>query len=683
MDISIKWKLFASFSLSMLMPLCAYGVGASPMMSIICGLVTILLLTWYSYYRILNALSTIRDNLRPLYEVGKEHPGCDIQDELTAAMLWSDRLMESVEASVTRFTTNMDKVVTYKKGNSLKVRGRLSSGDSVVGKVLNHTPLGEAGFSIPHFDVGRNQTLFYQSIASLKERLRKMRDLVIHSHAKGIVDFQIYFLDDPNFIQGFLAHNTRGLSLESSLESLFLEFVQRLEKVSNELVRSRVKDLLDLKYQVLQEVMVMVSDEAVKDHIFQGKVLLVNSLMPSQVLRYHRGGVVGIISREGTPSSHAQILLESLGIPSISDIHLPTDIPDEEPVMLDVIAKKIIFNADEKDQQRIREAQLHLNQREIVGAEVGLKSGEPILVKANLNMAYDADKALHYGADGIGLFRSEIAYLGMRSLPMEEELFSAYEQITEVFKDRPVTFRMLDIGGDKLVGANVSHEENPCMGNRSMRLLNSNPELFRSQYRAMSRAAHDQTSIIFPMVNGVDELDNIMTKIEAFEAELKVEGLAKNKIRYGIMVEVPSIVERFEDIVHRFDIYNIGTNDLTQYTLAADRNNQDVASYYSSFHPAILSMIEKICRLGQAAGKEVCLCGEVASDLSGMPLWLGLGVKQFSVPYRYVPALKKRLRELDMAECKGLATKALGLNSAKKIKEMVVNFSSLQLEKKV
>ena len=151
------------------------------------------------------------------------------------------------------------------------------------------------------------------------------------------------------------------------------------------------------------------------------------------------------------------------------------------------------------------------------------------------------------------------------------------------------------------------------MGNRSMRFLTSNPDLFRAQYRAMRRAAEENTKkIIFPMVNGKDEMDEIMAKVKAFEAELKGEGFTMGKVEFGIMVEVPSVVECFEDMVEHFDRFNIGTNDLTQYTLAADRNNQDVSQYFSTFHPAVIRMIEKICRIGNAAGKSVCLCGEVA-----------------------------------------------------------------------
>jgi phosphoenolpyruvate-protein phosphotransferase len=675
MDISIKWKLFASFSLSMLMPFMAVKLGIPVSISIICGLVTILLLTWYSYYRILNALATIRENLQPLYQVGKDSPlSSTIQDELTAAMMWSDRLMESVEASISKFSDEAPTKPSFELGSRHEFQGQLSSGDSIYGEVLNYISLGNAGYSIPHYEAAKNEELFLQSVQGLKERLTEMRDLVKNPQVRGIVDFQIYFLDDPNFLQGFKENNAKGLSLEVAIESLFQDFVQRLEKVENELVRSRVKDLVDLKSQVLQEMANLVSEKVVSEHHFEGKILLVSTLMPSHVLRYHRGKVKGIVSREGTPSSHAQILLESLGLPSISELDMGVELPDGENVLLNVVDKKVITNPEQGEIERSHKVSERLKNQFIQKEGVQLSSGEPIAIKANLNVAHDVGKAVEYGADGIGLFRSEIAYLGMRKLPSEDELFRSYLGVTEAYPQSSVTFRMLDIGGDKLVGlsgSGKSKEENPCMGNRSMRLLNSNLDLFRAQFRAMRRAAHAKTSIIFPMVNGVDELNGIMDRVEEYESELVAEMGELVPVKYGIMVEVPSIVECFESIVDRFDFFNIGTNDLTQYTLAADRNNQDVSAYYSSFHPAILKMIEKICRLGYGAEKEVCLCGEIASDLSSMPLWVGLGVRQFSVPYRYVPSLKARVASLDLEECRSLAKECLSVSTTKEVKRLV------------
>jgi phosphoenolpyruvate-protein kinase (PTS system EI component) len=343
------------------------------------------------------------------------------------------------------------------------------------------------------------------------------------------------------------------------------------------------------------------------------------------------------------------------------------------------VHKVVILNPVDSEIQEMEKEKERLKNQEIIRGPVVLSSGETVAIKANLNMAHDVERAVEFGADGIGLFRSEIAYLGARSMPNEEDLFKSYSGVTESFSNSPVTFRMLDIGGDKLVGLKMSKEENPCMGNRSMRLLRSKPDLFRAQFRAMRKAAHDKTSIIFPMVNGVDELNEIMKQVHVYEAELKEEQIPLSQVKYGIMVEVPSIVECFEDVVDQFDFFNIGTNDLTQYTLAADRNNQDVADYYSSFHPAILKMIDKVCRLGHQAGKEVCLCGEVASEMNSLGLWLGLGVRQMSVPYRYVPALKQKVKLWDLGKAQSLAKACLACHSTKEVHALIHDQKDLRL----
>ncbi len=550
-------------------------------------------------------------------------------DELDAAMEWSDLLTSSVERSISSMERHQGEKKKYEVGEGCQCEGKLSSGPSLLGQVFNVNLPGESVTQIPIMNQDEQMNLFYEGVQSLRERLEKLRNVVVNESVKGIVDFQIYFLEDPNFKQGFISHNSRGVDLTSSIEALFQEFIARLEQVKNEKIKSRVKDLLDIKSQLLQEIEMAVSEQEDGDQCLKGKVLIVDHLMPSQVIRYHRNRVAGVVSREGTPSSHAQILLESLGVSSISDVKIPEAVPDGVQVALDCVGKKVIFNPSKLDEAKVSKDIEQLRAQVIVREPVRLMSGEPIKVKANLNMAHEVSKVEKYGADGVGLFRSEISYLGKSHLPTEDELFASYQEMVGALEGMPITFRMLDIGGDKLAGLGGVFEENPSMGNRSMRLLTANVGLFRSQYRAMRRSAHGQTSIIFPMVNGLDEMNSIMDRISEFDRELKSEGCEVSDVEFGLMVEVPSVVECFADIVGHFDRFNIGTNDLTQYTLAADRNNQEVSQYYSSYHPAVIRMIEKVCRLGNEAAKSVCLCGEVALDLDALPLWIGLGVREF------------------------------------------------------
>jgi phosphoenolpyruvate-protein kinase (PTS system EI component) len=270
-----------------------------------------------------------------------------------------------------------------------------------------------------------------------------------------------------------------------------------------------------------------------------------------------------------------------------------------------------------------------------------------------------------------------MTYIGRPDMPEEMELSEEYSRLTEAFQGKPVTMRMLDLGSDKIsLFQAEEREENPCMGNRSMRLLLKRPGVFRTQLRAMLRAARQDTTILFPMISGWHELEKIRTAVERMSEEFVLDGgEIRATVLYGLMVEVPSVVERFEDYVDNFDVFNIGTNDLTQYTLAADRNNENVAEYFKTFHPSVLSMIEKVCRIAAEKDKKVCVCGEMASELPLIPLLLGLGANCFSIPYHTVPKMKGFISTLDMGKCRELAQEALECRSTDEVEDILADYS--------
>lgn len=636
-------------------------------------MIVIILFTTYAYYRILHSLKAIQRNLKPIYEKFGLDVGSDIHaDELTAAVRWSDQLLGGMEASVEEFTSSHnDTLPRFDQGLRFEVSAQLHSGESISGELVNYIHHHDSGLSIPVFDPVRNEEVFRGAVEALEEKLGEMLELIKVDKDRGILEFQVYFLKDPNFIEGFLSNNAQGMGLELCLENLFKDFILRLEKVKNEMIRSRITDLVDLKMQLVQEILFIVHRERSYEQTLKGSVVLIQSLFPSQVLLFHKSGVVGIICREGTSSSHSQILLESLGMPSLTELPSFPEAPDGERVLLDIDEKKVIFNPNRGDLEMIEKARRLHRDAPVLHQPVQTRSGEEIKIKTNLNLPKEAHRSLTYGPDGIGLFRSEVAFLGMGHLPDEDEQYEIYRKITRAFVGRPVVFRMLDIGGDKLVGRQSEREENPCMGLRSMRLLIDQPDLFRSQYRAILRAAHDETTVIFPMVNGMDELEEVMGRVRQFEEEMARDGVEHKKVRHGIMVEVPGIVERFEDIVDSFDVFCIGTNDLTQYTLAADRNNQVVSRYFSPIHPALLKMVSKVCRLAKEHNKEVCLCGEVASNPMTLPLFIGMGVQQFSVPFRTIPALKELVQAQEVEECRELAQAALACKTCEQVKGLI------------
>jgi phosphotransferase system enzyme I (PtsI) len=250
--------------------------------------------------------------------------------------------------------------------------------------------------------------------------------------------------------------------------------------------------------------------------------------------------------------------------------------------------------------------------------------------------------------------------------------------LVDQFANREVVLRMLDLGSDKLaIFQHANREENPCMGFRSMRMLLKEPQIFRSQLRAMLRAASPKTTILFPMISGWNELLKINQFVTRICDEMDTEDVAyQQDVKYGLMVEVPGLVERFADFVDDYDVFNIGSNDLTQYTLAADRNNEAVSDYFTFHHPAMISMIYRVCSIAREHGKVVRICGEMGSDIELLPLLVGLGVDHFSVPYRHVPNLKMNLQRLDLELCKQLAAQCLACRTSEQVHKLVRQFKT-------
>ncbi|EKD41903.1 MAG: phosphotransferase system, fructose-specific EI/HPr/EIIA component, partial [uncultured bacterium] len=437
--------------------------------------------------------------------------------------------------------------------------------------------------------------------------------------------------------------------------------------------KARINDLNDLKQRFFQCMARMHDPYSTESYAnLKDKIILCDQIFPSEIISLRDVGIKGVVSLSGTAASHAEILLESFGIPSVSCINdMPIHLMEGKKILIDTFRKDVILNYTTED-EKLLEQPVSPNKK-IIAEQIKLKSGEPLWVGATINNPYlEAPQASRIGADGIGLFRTEIGFIGHTTLPTEEELYLEYQHLFLTFANKEIYIRLLDLGSDKLAffQENKTKEENPCMGNRSTRLLIHRPDILRTQLRAIIRAAAKDTTIILPMISGWMELIQIKKISEKIIEELKTEGIERN-IKWGLMVEVPSLVEKFETIVEHFDSFNIGSNDLTQYTLAVDRNNKDVAAYYRYTHPSILSMLAKLNRLCKEKNKKLILCGEMSSRVDLLPLIIGLGIRNFSVPYKKIIAVKSRLMELDFHSCQELAHKALQLSTPDEIEALL------------
>jgi phosphotransferase system enzyme I (PtsI) len=296
------------------------------------------------------------------------------------------------------------------------------------------------------------------------------------------------------------------------------------------------------------------------------------------------------------------------------------------------------------------------------------------MLAANIGTPKDVASALANGAEGVGLFRTEFLYMDRNSLPTEEEQFEAYREVVEKMEGRPVTIRTLDIGGDKdLPYLDMPKEMNPFLGYRAIRLCLDRPDIFKTQLKAILRAsAYGNVQIMYPMISSVEEVRKANAILEEVKAELDREGVKYDKeIKVGIMVEIPSAALTADILAKEVDFFSIGTNDLTQYTLAVDRMNEHVKEYYQPFHPAILRLVKMVIDAAHKEGKFAAMCGEMAGDPLAAVILLGLGLDEFSMSATSIPEIKNIIRNVEYKKAKEIAEKALNMSDGREIQKMM------------
>jgi phosphotransferase system enzyme I (PtsI) len=403
-----------------------------------------------------------------------------------------------------------------------------------------------------------------------------------------------------------------------------------------------------------------------------GAIAVGVDLSPLDVLQLHRAGVVGFVTESGGRTSHAAIIARSLGVPYVAGVEgLMVTLRPGDLLVIDGRRGEVITGAAGETVALVRTERRRRRAREYkVRAARSLaattRDGVEINVGANVQRLADIPAALDAGASCVGLFRTELLYLERQSLPSEEEQLHDAVEALKALGGRPATFRTLDVGAGKLpAGVRLPDEPNPALGVRSIRFSLRAPSLFRAQLRALYRAsAHGPLRIMFPLVASVTELGQVLAFCADVRAELAREGHAFDpRVPLGIMVETPSAALTADHLAHHVDFLSIGTNDLIQYTFAADRDNDEVAYLYHPLHPAVLRLLRAVIAAGRATGKPVSLCGDMASDPAATWVLLGLGLRELSMAGRYIPAVKAVVRGAHIAEAEALAARALEVES--------------------
>ncbi len=503
-----------------------------------------------------------------------------------------------------------------------------------------------------------------------KERLRHIRARA-EAHAgpeeARIFDAQLMILEDPTLLEEVEQVIHRNYGAEKAFDLVMLEHRQHFARQPHALIRERVSDLTDVHIRVLTALLDLPDHDPVDVPKGANAVLLTHDLTPSLTVQLDREAIVGIATDGGTSTSHVAILARSLGLPAVLGLRdATTRLTGDERVVLDGFAGVLVVNPtdSEVDSYRARarrEAERQAELRHFALAEPITKDGVRINVLANVDLPEEAESAAQSGAEGVGLMRTEFLVVGRAAMPDEEEQYRAYAKVVEAFSGQPVVIRTFDVGGDKLPAYSYPVEANPFLGWRAIRMCLDESDLFKTQLRALLRAAlHGDVRIMLPLVVTLDEVHRARTLIAEAAEELEARGVAYHDgVPVGVMVETPAAAVAADTFSRDVAFFSIGTNDLVQYTLAVDRGNANMASRFTPLHPAVLRLIHQIANVGEKHGLEVGVCGEMASDPLAAFALIGLGLRQLSVAPRSVALVKRLIRSIDSETAAAAAKEAL------------------------
>ena len=501
-------------------------------------------------------------------------------------------------------------------------------------------------------EVKRFETAKEKAVAQLQELYDKAMEDVGESNAM-IFEIHQMMLEDLDYVESIVnIITTQEVNAEYAIGTTADNFAAMFQAMDDAYMQGRAADVKDVSERLLQ-VLSDNSTDAMK--MDEPAIIAADDLVPSETVQLDKEKLLSFITMHGSANSHTAILARTMNIPAV--ISLGEDLKKEydgKLAIVDGLEGKVYIEPDAKTMEAMQEKQRKdQEQKELLeqlkGKENITKSGQKVNLYANIGNLADVGAVLKNDAGGIGLFRSEFLYLESETYPTEEQQFSVYKTVAENMAGRKVIIRTLDIGADKQVDYfGLCKEENPAMGYRAIRICLTRPEIFKTQLRALYRAsAFGQIAIMFPMIISVNEVRRIKEIIEEVKKELTEEGIAfREDVELGVMIETPAAVMVSRELAKEVDFFSVGTNDLTQYTLAIDRQNQQLDAFYDSHHPAVLEMIRMAAANAHAEGKWIGICGELAADLSLTETFLEMKIDELSVAPGMVLPLRKRIREV-------------------------------------
>jgi len=540
-------------------------------------------------------------------------------------------------------------------------------------------------------DVPGEVTRFMESLEKTRQELLELKQKVSRSMGDefaSIFEAHAMMVSDPSFGDKVIQKiESEQVNAEWALSEVQEEFEARFASFDDHYLRERTADVKDVAERVLKHLQGVAHHDL--SEIAHDVIIIADDLTPSDTIHFNRRPVVGFATETGGRTSHTSIIAKSLFMPAVIGVPRLTKIVDnDEMVIVDGYEGTLLVNPTPAMVSEYRsrvsrheeeESEL-LQNRELPAVT---RDGRKISMQANIELVEELKDAIKFGAEGIGLYRSEFLYISKSpDLPTEEEHFDTYRQLAEATAPNWCVIRTFDLGGKKLAREVMgSKEDNPVLGLRALRLCMKHRDMFRTQLRALLRAsAFGKMKIMFPLVSGVQELRQVKTLIREIRLELDAEGVAYNPdLQIGIMIEVPSAAVIADLLATESDFFAIGTNDLIQYSLAIDRSNENVSYLYEPLHPALLRLIKGVIDAGKKAGIPVSMCGEMASDPIYATVLLGLGLEIFSMNPSNIPAIKNVIRSLRYKDCRRIAEVALQKKTAQEIEEFVIESVAMRI----
>ena len=457
--------------------------------------------------------------------------------------------------------------------------------------------------------------------------------------------------------------------------------VAMLSEIDDEYLKERAGDIRDIGNRLIKNILGMHIVDL--GEINEEAILVAYDLTPSETAQLNLDKVLGFVTDIGGRTSHTSIMARSLELPAIVGTNNVTELVNTgDFLILDALNNVVYVNPSQEDIQRLKALQAKLTDEKAELAKLKdlpalTLDGHRVDVVANIGTIRDIEGAERNGAEGVGLYRTEFLFMDRDQLPTEEEQFIAYKDVVEAMNGNLVILRTMDIGGDKeLPYLNLPKEMNPFLGWRAIRIALDRREILNAQLRAVLRAsAYGKLAVMFPMIISVEEIRELKSVIEELKVELRNEGKAFDEnIQIGVMVETPSAAVNAKFLAKEVDFFSIGTNDLTQYTLAVDRGNELISHLYNPMSPSVLNLIKQVIDASHAEGKWTGMCGELAGDERATVLLLGMGLDEFSMSAISVPRIKKLIRNVNYQDAKLLAEKALQQPTAAEIERLVIDF---------